>query len=150
MSGRKKDKTVYTFNENDDPLINPPGTGDDWRGFRRSNEKTNHRHKAKCSFCGLIIPGRHESLVNHKLTGCTKKGDWPKDLRARLKRKVPETTTTSGPISKFVKVCEDRNANSVESSFFKALVSTSVPFSFVDNPSVKSFFNLVGVKIPNR
>lgn len=145
MVGRKRDTTVYTFDEEKDPLILHRGS-QDWLGYWISNEQCNNRRMAKCSFCHRTVAGRPESLIAHKTKQCHKRSSWPTEL-LKLKRPAAEE---GGPMNKFVKVNKESPDDVRNKKFAKALISTSVPFSFVDNYYVKDFFKETGINIPNR
>lgn len=148
MAARMKDNTVYTFNEKADAMSPPVGFSKDWKGFWRSEESFHSRYKAKCSFCKSTISGRVEFLIEHKTKKCRNRNNWPEDLRRPFKRDAPIPAASSGPLAKFVKIVDKQSE--VDQNFFKALVSTSIPFSCVDVVYFRRFFESVGVKIPNR
>lgn len=127
-----------------------------WKGYLKSSSKNGVRFWAKCRYCEKEFEGRVEYLKKHKLQDCPKKNSWPapdidkiRDNEAEARRSIAVGAGLQ-LISKFAKPMEPFNQDVANEKFLKALISTSVPFSFASNPHVREYFEYLGIRVPDR
>lgn len=131
------------------PLPTDGKFGDFWNGYLRTKKKNSgNRYYAKCTFCEKEdIEGRNIHLTKHKAE-CSKRNSWPEHLR--LTKKPPEIPKDQNAITGFVEPIPRFNQDIANDKLLLALVSVSTPFTFVNDPYVREFFDYLGVKIPDR
>lgn len=119
----------------------------EWTGFYKSLKPNSFgRYVALCAHCDVTFEGRSDNLFNHKLK-CTKKDKWPPEHLTSLKRPAEQSKQQS--ITKFTK--PDRlDPEILAEKFLKAMISSSVPLSFTDDPYLKDFLSYAGVQLPSR
>lgn len=130
------------------PVLPDSKLSDFWIGYLRSTEKNSHnRYYVKCKYCSLEdLEGRKDLLLKHKAE-CPQRTQWPQDERV-IKR--PAAQANQPQITKFARKDSPLNQSVIAEKLLKAVVSTSVPFTFVNDVYVRELFDYVGVKIPNR
>lgn len=125
----------------EDPI---PRMSPDWVGFYKTQfANRSGRYFALCPHCNNNFERRADNLFNHKHK-CPKKELWAAKppINRPLHVQQPE-------IKGFVKKLKlDPEVLAIK--FLTALISSSVPLSFANDPYLKDFLDYVGVQLPDR